>query len=293
MKPFDVHQPESVDDALRLLRLFGPSARALAGGTDLLLENRSGLDSPDHLVSLTGVKGLLFITEDSHGLRIGATTTLMLIENSPLVRRRCEMLAEAAGMIGARQTRNLATLGGNVCNAVPSADTAPPLLASDAEAIAVSLEGRRRIPMAEFFLAPRSTTLQPGELLEAIVIPLPAPHSGCTYVRHTARKALDLAIVGVAVRIALDSAGDTVLEARVALGAVAPTPIRARDAEALLIGQAPTDRLFELAAEAAVGAARPISDLRASADYRSEMIRTLTRRCLGESLHRAQGQSDG
>jgi carbon-monoxide dehydrogenase medium subunit len=218
----------------------------LAGGTDLLLE-RLHDRSLEQLVSLAAGRVVLHRRRGS--LHIGAATTLTAIASSPIVRQKCGMLAEAAGMIGALQTRNLATLGGNLCNAVPSADSAPPLLAAEASVILVGPHGKRCLPLAAFFLGPRQTALQAGELMTEVVVPHPPPDSGATYRRHTTRKALDLAVVGVAVRLTLDPRHTTILAACFALGAVAPTPVRAVAAEHLL-GPPPDDESFSMAADA-------------------------------------------
>ena len=292
MKPFAVHEPETIDQAVELLARLGSSARALAGGTDLLLERLHGLEPPEQLVSLAGVDGLSFI-EDGEALHIGAATTLTAIASSPIVRQKCGMLAEAAGMIGVLQTRNLATLGGNLCNAIPSADSAPPLLAAEASVILVGPHGKRCLPLAAFFLGPRQTALQAGELMTEVVVPHPPPDSGGTYRRHTTRKALDLAVVGVAAQLTLDPRHLTILAARIALGAVAPTPVRAEAAERLLAGRHPNDKSFALAGEAATQAAHPISDLRGSATYRMDILRSLTRRCLAEAARRASSPLEG
>jgi CO/xanthine dehydrogenase FAD-binding subunit len=292
MKPFAIHEPETIDQAVELLARLGSSARALAGGTDLLLERLHGSEPPEQLVSLAGVDGLAFI-EDGEALHIGAATTLTAIASSPIVRRRCGMLAEAVGMIGALQTRNLATLGGNLCNAVPSADSAPPLLAAEASVILVGPQGRRCLPLTEFFRGPRQTALQAGELMTEVIVPHPPHDSGATYRRHTTRKALDLAVVGVAAQLTFDPRHTTILAARIALGAVAPTPVRAEAAEQLLIGRRPDAESVTLAAEAATQAARPISDLRGSATYRMDILRSLTRRCLAEAARRASPPIEG
>jgi len=292
MKLLSFHQPATLDEAIELLVRLGASARPLAGGTDLLLEGPRGLEPPEHLVSLADVDGLSFI-EDREALHIGAATTLTSIASSPIVRQRCRMLAEAAGMIGALQTRNLATLGGNLCNALPSADSAPPLLAAEADVILVGPTGKRCLPLTAFFLGPRQTALRAGELMTEVVVPHSPPNSGATYRRHTTRKALDLAVAGVAAQLSLDPHHKTILSARIALGAVAPTPVRAEAAERLLAGRRPDDESFALAAEVATQAARPISDLRGSATFRMDILRSLTRRCLAEAACRASPPLEG
>jgi carbon-monoxide dehydrogenase medium subunit len=182
--------------------------------------------------------------------------------------------------------RNLATVGGNLCNAAPSADMAPPLLALDAEALIVGPKGERRVPLAAFFVGVRKTVLAADELLLALVVPSPGPRSGGHYLRHTPRRELDIAVVGVASQLTLR---DGVCgNARIALASVAPTPVRAVAAETALVGQPVTPALIERAAELAIDAARPISDQRGSADYRRHLVRVLTRRTLTVALERAR-----
>jgi CO/xanthine dehydrogenase FAD-binding subunit len=185
------------------------------------------------------------------------------------------------------QIRNLATLGGNLCNAAPSADMAPPLLALDAEAVIAGPRGERRVPITDFFSGVRRTVLSPDEILLEIVIPAPGPRSGGHYLRHTPRRELDIAVVGVASQLTLSNG--VCSKARIALAAVAPVPLRAREAEQLLEGKPVTPEGIERAAEMAVGAARPISDQRGSADYRLHLVRVLTRRTLRTALARAGG----
>jgi carbon-monoxide dehydrogenase medium subunit len=181
--------------------------------------------------------------------------------------------------------RNLATLGGNLCNAAPSADMAPPLLALDAEAVIAGPSGQRRVSMASFFLGVRRTVLAPGELLLEIVVPAQGAHSGGNYLRHTPRRELDIAVVGVASQVTLT--GGKCTTARIALAAVAPVPLRATDAEQALVGQPLTPQQIERAAELASGAARPIDDHRGSIEFRNHLVRVLTRRTLTTALQRA------
>jgi carbon-monoxide dehydrogenase medium subunit len=182
---------------------------------------------------------------------------------------------------------NMATIGGNVCNAAPSADTAPPLLVFDATAVVVGPSGRRSLPLTDFFRGPGLTVLESGELLAELRLATPAAGTGSAYERHTPRKQMDIAVVGVAA--ALTVSGDKIARARVALGAVAPRPIRATAAESLLEGQPPSDDLFTRAAEAAAAEASPIDDVRASADFRRHLVRVMTARMLTRAAERARG----
>jgi carbon-monoxide dehydrogenase medium subunit len=192
-------------------------------------------------------------------------------------------------VVGSNQVRNLATLGGNLANAAPSADMAPPLLALDAELLIVGPRGQRRVRASDFFLGVHKTQLEPDEVLVEIIIPSPGVGSGGTYVRHTPRRELDIAVVGVASQLTVRDG--RCVKARVALAAVAPVPLRATAAEERLQGEAVTPALVEEAADLAVSAASPISDQRGSADYRRHLVRVLTRRTLTTALERATGRA--
>jgi carbon-monoxide dehydrogenase medium subunit len=278
--------PTSVEECLRALADRGPDARVVAGGTDLVPQLKAGMLRTGCVVDLSGVKQLRQLARaNGSGLRIGAAVTARTLERDAAVKAAYPALSESGALVGSVQVRNLATLGGNLCNAAPSADMAPPLLALDAEAVIAGPKGTRRVPFASFFLGVRRTVLQPGELLVEIAVPDPGPHSGGTYRRHTPRRELDIAVVGVASQLTL--ARGVCTKARIALAAVAPTPVRAAAAERLLEGRPVTPELIERAAAAAVEAARPISDQRGSADFRRHLVQVLTRRTLTTALARA------
>lgn len=293
MRAFEYYAPESLDEALALLRQGGESARPLAGGTDLvpqMKESATRFPYPQRLVSLGRVaelKGIEF-TEQA-GLRIGAGATMMDVAESPSVRERYPALAEGAGVVGSIQTMNMATIGGNLCNAAPSADAAPALLAYEAQAVIVGPGGRRAVPLAEFFLGPGRTALAADELLAELRLPVPPAQTGAAYRRHTPRKQMDIAVVGVAAVLTLE--GGRIQRARVALGAVAPTPVRAGRAESALEGQPPSAELFARAAEAAAAECSPISDMRGSAEFRRRLVRVMTERMLALAAERAKGAS--
>jgi carbon-monoxide dehydrogenase medium subunit len=203
------------------------------------------------------------------------------------------VLVDGASIVGSVQTRNMATLGGNVCNAAPSADTAPPLLVLGAPVDIAGPSGRRQVPLERFFAGPGQTVLARDEVLLGFVIPTPAPRTGGRYERHTPRAEMDIAVVGVAALVTLEPDRDLIREVRIALGAVAPTPVRVPDAEASLAGQPPSDEAFERAAELAMLAARPISDVRGSAAFRRHLVRVMTARCLRQAVERARSQAQG
>ena len=286
MRRFELAVPGSVDECLQILAKRGPDTKVVAGGTDLLPQLKNGVLKPGWVVDLSAVAELRTISDAPDGrLRIGASVTARELELDARVRSRFPALAESAAMVGSVQVRNLATLGGNLCNAAPSADMAPPLLALDAEAVIAGPSGQRRVPMASFFLGVRRTVLAPGELLLEIVVPAQGTHSGGNYLRHTPRRELDIAVVGVASQITL--AGGKCTAARIALAAVAPVPLRATDAEQALVGQPLTPQQIERAADLASGAARPIDDHRGSIEFRNHLVRVLTRRTLTTALERA------
>jgi aerobic carbon-monoxide dehydrogenase medium subunit len=287
VRRFELALPRSVDEALRVLSERGSEAKLLAGGTDLLPQLKNGLLKPAWVVDLSGVERVRTLRSDSGGLRVGAAVSARTLERDATTQKTYTSLAESGALVGSVQIRNLATLGGNLCNAAPSADMAPPLLALDAEAVIAGPRGERRVPITDFFSGVRRTVLSPDEILLEIVIPAPAPRSGGHYLRHTPRRELDIAVVGVASQLTLSNG--VCSKARIALAAVAPVPLRAREAEQLLEGKPVTPEGIERAAEMAVGAARPISDQRGSADYRLHLVRVLTRRTLRTALARAGG----
>ncbi len=290
LKTFEYFAPESLPEALNLLQERGEEGRALAGGTDLVVQVQEGgkIPTPSYLVSLRRLpelRGINFSERD--GLRIGATVTMTEAAESAPIRERYRALADGAEIVGSIQTMNMATIGGNVCNAAPSADTAPPLLTYEAVAVIAGPKGERDVPIEEFWLGPNQTALQPGELLRELRLPTPPANTGGVYVRQTPRKQMDIAVVGVAVLLTLGQ-GDRIERARIALGAVAPTPIRARKAEAALEGKAVSEALFAEAAETATTEASPIGDVRGSAEFRRHLVRVTTERCLQEAAQRAR-----
>jgi carbon-monoxide dehydrogenase medium subunit len=287
VRRFDLLLPRNVDECLKILAERDGETKLVAGGTDLLPQLKTGMVKPRVVVDLSGIPALRALhAGDREGVRIGAAVTARALERDPRILASYPAIAESGALVGSVQVRNLATVGGNLCNAAPSADMAPPLLALDAEAVVAGPAGQRRVPLASFFRGVRQTALAPDELLLEIVVPAPGARSGGQYLRHTPRRELDIAVVGVASQVTLtDGVCGTV---RIALASVAPTPIRALAAEQALAGQPPTPELIERAADLAVDAARPISDQRGSADFRRHLVRVLTRRTLATALERAR-----
>jgi len=276
MRRFEYFEPATLGEATQLLSGGG---HVLAGGTDLLVEMKEQLRRVDRVVNIKKIPGIAGLTYDEReGLRIGALVTARQVELSSIVKEKYSGLVQAVRELGSIQVRNRATIVGNVCRASPSADTLPPLIADAAVAEIHGRTGTRKVLLEEFFTGPGKTVLGVDELMTAIVLPPPAPRTGKVYIKHGRRKAMELATVGVAVSITLNS------EARVVLGAVAPTPIRARKAEEVLQGRKLNEELIEKAAQAAADESRPISNVRASAGYRRDMVRVLTRRALEQAM---------
>ncbi len=292
LNTFEYLKPTSLGNALSVLdELKGKNMQVLAGGTDLVPWMRARVKEVDLLVDLADT-GLDYIVCDQDNARIGATVTFGALSEDPEIQQKLPAIAEAAHVVGAVQTRNLATIGGNLCSAIPSSDGAPSLLALGAKLHLQSLGKERLVPIEEFFLGPRRTVLQPGEVLTEIIVPLQEGFTA-SFLRMGRRNALTLSIVNVASGFALD--GQQVTEARIALGAVAPIPMRATKAEQFLKGQQLATGLFAEAAAIAATEISPISDLRASADYRRKIAAVFVRRTLENALARQNhdGPSNG
>lgn len=280
MHAFEYSAPTRLDDALTVLQRYGPEARVLAGGTDLMIAMRERGLRPACLVDIKRISGLADVALNATcTLRLGALVRVRDVERAAPVRAQFPVLASAASMLASVQVRNLATIGGNICNASPAADLAPPLLVLEAVATAVGPNGERKFPIAELFAGPGRTTLN-GEILTAFSIGAMPARARAIYLKHGPRNAMDIAIVGVAVLAVPDATGRTWEDVRIALGSVAPTPIRVPAAEAVLRGAPICPEVIEEAAEIVAREASPISDLRGSGDYRRAMVRALTRRAL-------------
>ncbi|MDP2646222.1 MAG: xanthine dehydrogenase family protein subunit M [Desulfobacterales bacterium] len=286
---FEYLEPKTLKKASSLLHQHGKEAMIIAGGTDLLRQLKLRTVRPRFLIN---IKPILPIDRISNGsgaaLKIGAATTIGSIEHSPVVRAKSFALYEAAHALGSPQIRNLATIGGNLCNAAPSAETAPVLLARQAKAHISGIDGSRIIDLESFFLSAGKTILQKGELLSHISIPAAPAGSGEAYIKHGMRSSMDIAVVNVAAFITLTPSGNKARQCFISLGAVAPKPIRAYRAEQIIRGNAPSEKLILEAARLAVEEAQPISDMRASAQYRKDMIAVLTERALKLALERAR-----
>lgn len=280
---FDYADPTTLAEARALLLSHGSAASLMAGGTDLLVEIKEQLRVPQLVIDLKRIAGLDALQVDADGaLRFGALVTARRLETDARVRASWCGLHQAVTELGSIQVRHRATVVGNICRASPSADTLPPLIADNAVLHVHGAAGDRAVPMEAFFTGPGRTVLKPGDIVLQLRVPAPPPRSGRAYIKHGRRKAMELATVGVATSVALDASG-RVAKARIALGAVAPTPMRARRAEAALLGERPSDALWARAGELAMGESRPIGNVRASAAYRREMVGVLTRRALQQA----------
>jgi carbon-monoxide dehydrogenase medium subunit len=274
----DYLAPTSLEEALETVGQQTEGVQIIAGGTDLVPRMRSRLIEPKLLVDLC-LLNLDGIEKSADGIRIGASATHTDILESDLLAEHCPALCEAAADIAGPPIRNRGTVGGNLVNASPAADLAPPLLVYDAVVILAKAGSKREIPLVDFFTGPGQTVLAADELLTEIRIPAVPPNTTSKFIKLGKRKAMAVAVVSAAARLTIDEAGK-ISQARIALGSVAPTPIRARKAEASLEGQSPSSDLFTEAGQIAGSESSPISDIRASGSYRKKMVAVLTRRAL-------------
>lgn len=280
LNPFEYCEPKTVKEALRIMSEYGPKAAVLAGGTDLLISMKKRQVSPEYMIYIKDIPDLNYIHHSQEaGLRIGALATHSAVANSSIIKDMFDLLATACNKVGTPQVRNMGTIGGNICKAGPSQDTLPVLLVLDARLRLVSLSGERLVPTERFFVKPFQTVLREAELLTEIQIPNLPPNSGGCYKWATKTVAVDETLVGVAVLMTLDSADGVCTDIRIALGSVAPTPMRAKQAEAVLRGKRIDDRLIEQAAQVAAGETRP----RSRADYRRRMSRLLVSEAIAEN----------
>lgn len=282
-RPGEYLKPKTIDEAVSLLVKYGEKAKVIAGGTDLLVEKPPGSECLIDIAALP----LDYIDEDKAVVKIGALTTFDRLDKSDLLQEGSfRVLAEAARDFGHRNIRNLATIGGNLCSAVPSADAPPPLIALDSKAVIYGPSGEREIPLEKFFINVRKTVLNGDELLKEIKFPIPLPRTGATFLK-IGRTSVDIALVNVAVSIILGKDG-ACKDARIVLGAVAPTPIRVRGAEAFLRGKKFNEETIEEAADIAARNTKPISDVRSSAEYRTKVSMILVKRAITKAWKRAE-----
>ena len=288
MNRFEYFAPVTVRETAEVLQAH-PQAKVLAGGTDLLVQMKERARTPDTLVDVRRIPGANELRFDREtGLTIGAAVTMRQVELMPAAQMDYTGLAEGARVVGSFQIRNLATIVGNICNAAPSADAAPGLIVHGASVEIAGPDGQRSMLVENFMTGPGRTTLKPGEFVIAIQAPVPSPRTGSAYARHTPRGAMDIAMVGVGAAVTLTPRTHVCQDAHIVLGAVAPTPLRARAAERVLRGQRLTDEVIAEAADVAAAEARPISDVRGSAEFRREMVRVLTGRMVAAASGNTQ-----
>ena len=289
MRRFEYLEPHTLRQAIRMLQQHGDRARIVAGSTDFLVRWRAGFWHPDYVVNIQHIPGLSRLTYSRrNGLRMGALVTIQTLEQHPAVRRNYPALAAAAASFAGVQVRNLATVGGNICNASPSGDTLPALLAYGAECRLSGPDGHRQVPLDQLFTGPGQTILARDEVLTEITLPAPEANTGSLYIKNSPRGAMDIATVGVASALSLDRSG-ACTGARIALGAVAPTPLSARAAEDLLRGNQLDAGLLQAAADVAMAECSPIDDVRGTAGYRRQMVGVLARRTLEHAAATAAG----
>ena len=283
---FNLHRPTSLGEALKLLASL-ENVKPIAGGTDLLPLMRDRAIAVDEIVDIQGLQELKGITIEDGTLRIGALTTLTEILESPLVAEKATVLKEAVSHIGSVQTRNQGTLAGNLCNASPAADTSPALMVLGAHARISSASGGRKVPVEELFAGPKRNSLGKDELVTEILIPELPPGSGAAFEKLGRRRGITLAVVNAAAYIAMD--GKKCVDARIALGAIAATPIRLPGVEAIYIGKELTPEAIEESSRACYALVSPVDDVRASAEYRREMACVLVKRAIVKAHARAGG----
>lgn len=283
---FQYFAPKSVEEACALFAQYGQEASVLAGGTDLLVKMKQRRFVPGYVINLKTIPGLDYIRYDEHdGLRIGALTTIQSIKNSVVVKRNFKVLNEAAGVESSVQIRNRATIAGNIANASPAADAPLALLTLDAGVVIVGPEGQREVPLEEFFTGPGATVLLRGEVIREIHVPRLAPGTGGSYLKHAIRRT-DIAIVSASAVLTLSKG--FCIEARIGLGSVAPTAIRAKTAEEVLKGRAITDEVVKKTAQSAVEEARPVDDIRGYAEYRKSALQATVERVIAEAAKDAR-----
>ena len=280
---FNYEKVSSLEEASKLAIEKGDKAVIMAGGTDVILLIHAKAIPADTVIDIKDIPGLSEIKYvEGEGMCIGSLVKLYDIQNSDIVKEKMPAVADAARYVASPQIRRKGTMVGNICNASPSADTASILVAMNAVVKVYNAEGEKEIPIDDFFKGVKKTALVPGDIVTGIFIPELKSGEGSAYFKHSVRKAMDLAIIGVAAKITMD--GDKIADARICMGGVGITPLRALKAEELLKGKEITDELLEEAGVAAMEESKPISDVRASAEYRKDMVRVYTKRAIKKSV---------
>jgi carbon-monoxide dehydrogenase medium subunit len=289
LKAIDYAAPRTLAEATALLAAQGDRARVLAGGTDIIVQVREGRRDLDLLVDIKHIPEVNELSCDAaHGLRLGAAVPCWRIYENAEGARLYPGLVDAVWLVGGIQIQSRASVGGNLCNASPAADTIPPLIAYEGICVIAGTEGSREVPVEKFCLGPGRTVLGRGEMLVSVRLPVPRKHTGARYQRFIPRNEMDIAVVGVGASVVLDESRRRCLAARLALAAVAPTPLLVAEAAQALVDGDLSDHSLEKAAAIAQTAARPISDMRGDAAYRKHLVGVLTRRTLRDAINRAR-----
>ncbi|MBW7884525.1 MAG: xanthine dehydrogenase family protein subunit M [Caldilineaceae bacterium] len=288
MQTFSYIRAKNVEHAAVLLNQHNGRARVLAGGTDLIVALRENKVQADLIIDIKSIPDVNVLTyHETEGLTIGAAVPCYRIYTHSDIARAYPGLIDAASLIGGVQIQGRASLGGNLCNASPAADSIPALIVHRAVCHVAGAQSWRDVPVEAFCTAPGRTVLERGEFLVSLSLPAPQPGFGAAYLRFTPRNEMDIAVVGVGASVQLDESCSRITGARLALGAVAPTPLYVPAATEALVGQTPSAELFDAVAHIAQAAARPITDMRGSADYRRHLVGVLTRRALAKAVERA------
>ena len=290
MKDFQYLAPRGLEEAAVLMAEHAGSAQLLAGGTDLLIFMRNGRKSPDFIIDAKKIPELTRVQLDADRLTIGAAVSCRTIWEHPEIAERFPALTDAATLIGGIQIQGRATFGGNLCNAAPSADTVPPVIVYGAFAHIISARGERDVPVEEICTGPGRTSLAPDEILVSLSIPAPPANSGAAFLRFIPRNEMDIAVANAATRVDLDDSGTTFKTARIAIGAVAPTPLFVEAAGAALSGKPVNDASISDAAKIARDASTPINDMRGTIEHRKQLVEVLTTRALRRAIARAGGE---
>ena len=290
MEPFEFVSPSSIDEAVKTLASNGDNVRILAGGTDMLVQMRAGRRTAPLVVDIKGIPELNAVSYDaSKGLTLGAAVPCYKIYQDKTLAEAYPGLMDSASLIGGIQIQGRASIGGNICNAAPSGDAIPAVIALGGVCNVAGPNGNREILVEDFCTAPGQTALQNGELLVSIFIPAPQANSGANYLRFIPRNEMDIAVAGVGSSVVLDASGQNFVSARIALASVAPTPVFAKEAGDSLAGKAVSEESIQQASELAQAAAKPISDMRGTIRQRTHLIGVLTRRTLNNAIERARG----
>jgi carbon-monoxide dehydrogenase medium subunit len=281
--------PKTVGAAAALLAEKGDQARVLAGGTDLIVQVREGKRQLERIVDIKDIPEANVLSYDSYtGLHLGAAVPCYKIYGDKAISSAYPALADSTHIIGGTAIQGRAAVGGNLCNGSPAADTIPPLIVLEAMCVIAGTYGTREVPVEQFCTAPGQTVLENGEFLESLKIPAPKKNSSSFYLRFIPRNEMDIAVVGAGASVVLDDAKASFVSARIALAAVAPTPLFAEEASALLAGKPVSDDAVNEAAEAAKTIARPISDMRGTAEQRVHLVGVLTQRALNGAIQRVK-----